>query len=214
MLAPYTLFWERLSGAIAPQVMLEELDVSHCLVHVDMTAGDHRQEAYRSLNPVMRIPALRLPDGKVIGESSAIMLVLGEAHAGSDLVPAPDDPDRPEFLFWLTSMAANGYPIFSRAWHPEQFTTNAVANESVRRRAESHLAEFFAVMDGAVAGSPYFLARGFSALDIYLAMLSEWSADRKALFEANPHVGELCRAVRERPAYRKVLEMHTAPLAA
>ncbi|GAB2187493.1 glutathione S-transferase family protein [Roseibium sp. LAB1] len=214
MPALYTLFWERLSGAIAPQVMLEELGVSHRLVHVDMAAGNHRLEAYRSINPVMRVPALRLPNGQVIGESSAIILVLGEAHAGSSLVPAPGDPDRPDFLFWLTSMATNGYPIFSRAWHPEQFTTDEQANESVRRRAESHLAEFFAVLDGAIAGSPFFLPRGFTALDIYLTMLTEWSADRQALFEANPHIGDLCRAVLDRPAYRKVLELHASPIAA
>ncbi|WP_269582666.1 glutathione S-transferase family protein [Roseibium sp. Sym1] len=214
MNAPYTLFWERLSGAIAPHVMLEELGVDHRLVHVDMAAGDHRRETYRSINPVMRIPALRLPDGTVIGETSAIMLVLSEAHAGSGLVPGLDDPDRPAFLFWLTSMAANGYPIFSRAWHPEQFTTDDQANESVRQRAESHLAEFFSVINGAIEGNPYFLPSGYTALDIYLTMLTEWSADRQALFAANPRIAALCGAVMKRPAYRKVIGMHAAPVAA
>jgi len=214
MSAHYTLFWERLSGAIAPHVLLEELAIGHRLVHVDMAAGDHRQEPYRALNPVMRVPALRLPDGTVIGETSAIMLVLSEAHAGCGLVPELNDPDRPFFLFWLMSMAANGYPIFSRAWHPEQFTTDDAANESVRQRADKHLAEFFSVVNDAIEGSPYFMTRGYSALDIYLTMLTEWSADREALFKANPRIGALCRAVLERPAYRKVIGMHAATAAA
>jgi len=210
----YTLFWERLSGAIAPHVLLEEMGIDHRLVHVDMSTGDHRAESYRTLNPVMRVPALRLPDGTVIGETSAIILVLGEHHPDNALVPDHSDPDRPAFLFWLTSMAANGYPIFSRAWHPEQFTMDNEGNESVRKRAAIHLDEFFSVIDSAIEGSPYFLKRGYTALDIYLTMLTEWSADRDALFKANPRIGALCKAVLEKPAYRKVIGAHATPAAA
>lgn len=209
--ADYTLFWERLSGAIAPHVMLEEMGIEYRLVHVDMSCREHRQEAYRAINPVMRVPALRLPDGTVIGETAAITLVLGDTCPDAGLVPSQRDPERPVFLFWLCSLATNGYPIFSRAWHPEQFTTDDQANESVRLRAETHLKEFFSIVDKAIEGTPFFLKRGYSALDIYLTMLTEWSADRQALFRSNPRVGALCRAVMARRAYRTVLEMHAAP---
>lgn len=38
----YTLFWEKLSGAIAPHVVLEELGVPYETYYVDMGAGQHR----------------------------------------------------------------------------------------------------------------------------------------------------------------------------
>lgn len=204
----YTLYWERMSGAIAPQVLLEELGVEYRKIHIEMAAGRHRVSAYRKINPVMRVPALGLPDGTVIGETTAILLLLGERHPEAGLVPQPDEPDRPAFLFWLTAMAANGYPIFSRAWHPEQFTTDDAANESVQLRAEKHLQEFFATINRAIKGNPYFLPSGFSALDIYLTMLTEWSADRRALFAENPEIGALCAAVLDRSSYRKVIAQH------
>jgi glutathione S-transferase len=187
---------------------LEEIGADYRKIHVDMAANAHRDSTYRRINPVMRVPALELPDRIVIGETSAIALVLGERHPDAGLVPLVGEADRPTFLFWLIAMAANGYPVFSRAWHPEQFTSDDSANESVRLRAEQHLMEFFATIDSAIEGKPYFLARGFTGLDIYLTMLTEWSPDRQALFTDNPRLAALCSAVLERPAYKKVIAQH------
>jgi len=208
MEAMYTLFWERLSGAIAPQAMLEEIGADYRKVYVDMAAGEHRGSAFREINPAMRVPALRMPDGVIIGETAAIALVLGERHPEAGLVPAVGDADRAIFLFWLMAMATGGYPVFSRAWHPEQFTFDDAANETVSLVALKQLDDFFAIIDGAIAGKPYFLARGFTALDIYLTMLTEWMSDKPALFAANSKVARLCSAVAERPAYRAVMEQH------
>lgn len=143
----YTLYWEKLSGAITPEVLLQEIGAPYERTYVDMGADEHRGERFRSINPLCRVPALALPDGEIIGETAAITLVLGERHPESGLVPMPGDSDRPEFLFWLTGMSANGYPIFSRAWHPEQFTLDDTANDTVRMRAEQHLEEFFRAMN-------------------------------------------------------------------
>jgi glutathione S-transferase len=204
----YTLYWERMSGAIGPQVLLHEIGADYRKVCVNMAAKEHRGSKYRLINPVARVPALRLPEGEVIGETAAITLVLGERHAAAGLVPEFNDPERPSFIFWLMVMATSGYPAFSRAWHPEQFTQNDSANETVRQTAEIHLGEFFSTIEHAIRGAPYFLARGFTALDVYLTMLTEWASDRQALFDSHPKLAKLCRSVEERPAYREVISEH------
>ena len=66
-------------------------------------------------------------------------------------------------------------------------------------------------MNGAIAGRPYFLKHGYSALDIYLAMLTEWSGDRDALFSTRPALEELVRTTARRPAYRTTMETHLLP---
>jgi glutathione S-transferase len=204
----YTLYWERLSGAIAPQVMLEEIGVDYDKKLVDMAAGEHFGAEYRAINPAAQIPALKLPDGRIMGETAAMAIVLGERHPESRLVPQADDPDRPSFLFWLLYMAVSGYKTFSRAWHPEQFTTDESGNDTVRLAAEHQLALFFDVLEGGIGGDPYFLSRGFTALDIYLTMLTGWHGDRAALFQGNPKIDLLSATVEDRPAYRKVMDDH------
>ena len=59
----YRLFWEVISGAIAPQAMLEEMEIDYEKAPVDMTRGAHRSPDYLNLNPTGQVPALGLPDG-------------------------------------------------------------------------------------------------------------------------------------------------------
>jgi len=204
----YTLYWERLSGAIGPQIMLEEIAADYTKVPVNMAAGEHLGPEYRAVNPAAQVPALKLPDGRVMAETAAIMIVLGERHPEAQLVPPADDAERTDFLYWLLYMAVSGYKTISRVWHPEQFTTDESANDPIRLKAEEQLTLFFGVLESAIVGNPYFLSRGFSALDIYLAMLAAWNGNKEALFQKNTRVARLCRAVEGRPSYEKVMHDH------
>lgn len=95
----YQLFWERISGAIAPQCLLEEMGLAWSKVPVDMATAAHESPDYIAINPTMRVPALHTPTGKIIGETGAIIVVLGEWHPESGLVPQPGEVNRADFLF-------------------------------------------------------------------------------------------------------------------
>ena len=207
----YRLFWEMISGAMAPQAMMEEMGIAYEKIAVDMAANEHRTAAYLAENPTGQVPALKLNDGRIMGESAAIVLFLGERHPEGKLVPPPGEPERPAFLFWLLYMATSGYMTFGRSCHPERHTTDQTALDPVRIAAEGQIERVFETLDGAIAGDPYFLASGFSALDIYLTMLTTWHADKAALFEGSPKIAKLCAAVEARPAYRRVMQDHGLP---
>ncbi|MBD3677493.1 MAG: glutathione S-transferase family protein [Rhodobacteraceae bacterium] len=188
--------------------MLEELGIDYEKVHVDMGVAAHRSADYRSKVPTMRVPALGLQEGPIVGETAAIMTLLGEQHPDAGLVPREGDADRGPFMYWLMAMATGGYPTFSRACHPEQFTTDDAANDAVQQRAEAHLNEFFDILESGIEGNPFFLKRGLTALDFYAAMLTEWVADRASLLESRPKLAALCEAVDGRPAYGRVKRDH------
>ena len=204
----YTLFWETISGAMAPQAMMEEMGITYEKIAIDMAANEHRTEAYLTQNPTGQVPALKLGDGRIMGESAAIVLFLGEQHPEGKLVPLPGDQERPAFLFWLMYMATSGYMTFGRSCHPERHTTDPDSLDPVRLAAEAQIDRLFETLESAIAGDPYFLPSGFSSLDIYLTMLTTWHADRTALFESNPKIARLCGAVEARPSYQRVLEDH------
>jgi glutathione S-transferase len=207
----YTLYWEALSGAMAPQVMLEEMAVGYRKVAVDMARGEHKTPEYLAVNPTGQVPALGLPDGTVIGESAAIVLVLGERHPEAGLVPRMGDPDRPVFLRWLVFMAASLYMTFVRYNHPERFTTDQSTTEPIRAAALCAIDRDFGVLGDAIRGDPFFLPRGLTALDIYLTMLASWHPDRQALFNREPRVAALCRAVEARRSYAIVAAQNLPP---
>ena len=205
----YTLFWEKGSGSIVVQALLEEMDVTYARNYVDMEAGEHQKNEYLRQNPTGLVPALKLPNSHTIGESAAIVLHLGEQCSDGQLVPQSGDDERPDFLYWLLFMATTGYTTFGRLAHPERYTQDQSALEPVRLVAEDDVTRFFDVLEGGIKGEPYFLSFGFTALDIYSTMLAGWHPDKKALFQRNPKIAQLCAAVEGRPAYKKVITDHT-----
>ena len=204
----YTLYWETLSGSIGPHVMLEELGVEYTLRHIDMARGEHRAESYKAICPSMRIPALKFADGVVIGETSAIMLTLGERHPDAELLPLPGSADKPVFLYWLLHMATQGYPTFSRSWHPEQFTDDPNGEAGIKCVADANLDAFFQSIEEGIEGSTTFLKRGFTCLDIYLCMLTLWMPDRPSFLANYPKIERVCSGVERRRSYQTVAQLH------
>jgi len=204
----YTLFWEEMSGAIAPQAMFEEMGVNYEKAIVDMAAGEHQSTEYLAINPTGQVPALKLPDGQVLGESAAIVLLIGERHPDGNLVPLPDEADRSVFLYWLLYLATSGYMTFVRYGHPERYTKDQSAVEAVQQAAEEQIERLFDILEDAITGEPYFLARGFTALDIYITMLTAWHSAREKMFKRNSKIAALCMAVENRSAYKKVMQDH------
>ena len=205
----YILFWEKGSGSIVAQALLEELGVNYESQNIDMTSDEHEGPDYRQQNPTGLVPALKLSNQQTIGESAAIVLHLCEQHADGRLAPQVDDEERPEFLYWLLYMATSGYSTFARVGHPERYTKDEDAFEPVRKAAEDDVTRFFDVMESAIKGAPFFLSSGFSALDIYLSMMTEFHGDNNALFKRYPKIASLYEAVANRPAYNKTITFHS-----
>ena len=203
----YSLYWEAMSGAMVVELLLEEIGADYERIAVDMAAGEHRTEAFRSRNPTGQIPALRLPEGTTIGESAAIILILGERHTGA-LVPAPGDADRPEFLRWLIYMAASPYMTFVQFNHPYRFLEDRGAHADLIANARSRLLTQFSVLEAAMSGAPFFLPRGLSALDLYLYMLVEFYDDRTGLFDDRPKLEVLYGAVSARESVARIRPGH------
>jgi len=203
----YVLYWEAMSGAMAVELLLEEIGADYERVAVDMAAGEHRGDAFLSLNPTGQIPALRLPEGEIIGESAAIILTLGERHPGA-LVPAPGEDDRPAFLRWLIYMAASPYMTFVQFNHPYRFLDDPGTHAALIDNARSRLLKQFSFLEAAISGEPYFLPRGPSALDLYLYMLVEFYDDVPKLFTGRPKLQVLHGAVAAGKSVGRIRQNH------
>ncbi|MCV2867633.1 glutathione S-transferase family protein [Defluviimonas sp. WL0002] len=203
----YTLFWEAMSGAMAVELVLEEMGVPYRRQPVDMAAGEHRSAAYLRLNPTGQVPALALPEGKVIGESAAIILTLGDRHPDSGLVPR-GDLERPAFLRWLIYMAASPYMTFVQLNHPERFLDDPSTHDALIEGARQRLEGQFSALDAAIAGDPFFLPSGPTALDFYAYMLISFFPDHEGMLARNPRLRRLHEAVGARQSVREILPRH------
>ena len=208
----HTLYWSSFSGSLAPLCLLIEGGVSHDAVQVRTKEREHKSEGYlRDVHPLGTVPALRLPDGRVILESAAMVLYLAEL--APSLAPAPVSTDRPMFLQWVVFGSGTLYPTYLRIYHIEDMVPDEAARPAAKDLAVSGLAPKWQVVENALkaAGGPFLFGDIPSAADIYLAMLALWHPQQDHFAAACPKVREMKNAVWELPSMRQALKVHGLP---
>src|SRR2546429_8062851 len=73
-----TWYYERGAFSMAAQMALQESGEKYQPQKVDLAGGEQRTEAYLKINPLGRVPALRLDSGEPLAENTAILPYLGK----------------------------------------------------------------------------------------------------------------------------------------
>jgi GST-like protein len=153
----------------------------------DLFKSTTARERLRLVNPLAQVPTLLLPDGQVLTESAAITLHLADATQSADLVPGPGENVRPAFPRWLVFLVANVYPTFTYADDPARFVEGEAAQQAFETNVDAYRERLWRQVE-AVADAPCLLGPRFSALDIYIAVMTRWRP-RRGWFEAEcPHL--------------------------
>ncbi|MFN3459073.1 MAG: glutathione S-transferase family protein [Novosphingobium sp.] len=85
------LYHHPLSGhAHRARLFVSLLGLATELVEVDLLAGEHKQAAFLTLNPLGQVPVLVDDDGTVVSDSNAILVYLARKHGRTDWLP--EDP--------------------------------------------------------------------------------------------------------------------------
>ena len=149
----------------------------------DLFKSAEARDRLRTVNPLAQVPTLVLPDGQVMTESAAITLYLADITGRSDLVPTVAESVRPAFLRWLVFLVANIYPTFTYADDPARFVPGAAAQQGFRSNVDAYALRLWRQVEGA-AVEPWFLGERFSALDVYVGVMTRWRP-RRAWFEGS-----------------------------
>jgi GST-like protein len=164
--------------------------------------GSGRQEL-EAVNPLGQIPTLVLPDGSAMTESAAITLWLADQAGSFDLVPRPDEAERPQFLRWLLFITSNIYPTYTYADDPSRFVHDAEAQQGFADTVHAYARKLYVILEAAASG-PWFLGSRFSALDIYICTLTHWEPGRP-WFDANaPKLVAIAEATQAIPRLSQV----------
>ena len=150
------------------------------------------------VNPLAQVPTLVMPDGTVMSESAAITLLLAEIAGKDSLVPAPGAAERGKFLRWLVFIVANIYPTFTYADDPARFVSVNAARDPFRAATDAYAQRLWKQLDGA-AGSPWFLGARFSALDVYIDVMTRWRPKRSWFETETPRLFEIARRADRKP---------------
>ena len=203
----YTIFGDKGSGAFSAEAVLAEAGAPYEFYPVSLEKHEQKQPEFLAINPSGKIPALRLPEGEVITESAAILLTIADHFPNARLLPPQAGAARAQAYRWLAFMASEIYPMVEIVDYPERFAPQGESADALRLKARDRVRERILIVERMTAG-PWFLAEGFSVLDIYAAMFSRWSIGRDWRDAHLPKLNALAKALAARPAIAPVWERH------
>jgi GST-like protein len=142
------------------------------------------------VNPLAQVPAVVLPDGRVMTETAAIVQHVAELVPAAGLLPAVGDPLRPVALRWLVFLVAAIYPTFTYGDDPARWG----CGDALREAPDRHRERLWRQLESEVRG-PWLLGPACTALDLYVAVMVQWRPGRAWFAGACPRLAAIATAL-------------------
>ena len=169
----YKLFYALGSAAMGVRVILEEIGEPYELIQSTIAMDEPRPPEQLALNPNGWIPVLIWGE-KAMYECAAITVFLCDRHPEAELAPAVDDEERSLYLQTLVYFSNSVQNAFQLNYYPDRFADTPADEQSAQRRGNRRLRETWKVIDDQIGDNKWVLGERFSAVDIYLFMLTTW----------------------------------------
>lgn len=175
-------------NGVKVSIMLEEIELPYEVHKIDFGQGDQRSDAFLSLNPNGKIPAILDPDGPggrplPLFESGAILHYLAEKTG--KLMPS-DPAERWHVSQWVYFQVGHVGPMFGQLGFFNKFDGRNWEDKRPLQRYVDESKRVLGVMDKHLTGREWFVADAFSIADV--SMLG-WVRNLIGFYEAGELVG-------------------------
>jgi glutathione S-transferase len=156
------------------RILLAEKGVVHETVPVDLRSGEQLGDAYRQINPLCTVPALRTDDGLVLTDNAAITAWI-EARFPQPPLLGNTPAEKADIASWNWRVEFEGLMAIAEALRN---STSAMANRALPgpvdypqipelgQRGLARLQQFFVVLNERLAGREFIATDRFSIADI------------------------------------------------
>jgi maleylacetoacetate isomerase len=146
---------------------LKGLTAETISVHLQKQGGLNRKPEYRTVNPQMRVPALKLDTGDVLIQSLAIIEYLDEAHPQPPLLPH-DLIARAKVRAVAQLIACDIHPLNNVG--PLRYLKNALGQAHAQIDTWYHhwILDGFEALETLISGAPYACGKDVSLADVCL----------------------------------------------
>ncbi len=196
------LYFAPLACSMSARIALNEAGAAINLIEVDTQAGRivATGEDYRAVNPLGYVPALKLDDGTVLTENSAILQYIADHYPEAQLAPpASDRVGRAKLRQWLSFIGAELH---------KGLMTPLLGDKTpaeVKAWTLNKYAPRLAYLDAQLKDREFLLDR-FSVADGYLTTVLNWTrATPQIDLSVYPNVKAYLERMRARPSVAAAL---------
>jgi len=185
---------------------LEEIGATYDAVALHLVRGDQHTTEYAAVNPRAQVPALA-KEGRVVTGTSVILHYLHHQNPKAGLLPIGDGPEIDHvYLSDLVWCADTLHPLVSHIRNPARWT--AGDSESVHGKALATFAPLMRKIDSRLQNNGlWWYGREWSIMDVYLFWAYHVASSGGFDLSSYPAILAHRRAVRDRPSFRRALEI-------
>jgi GST-like protein len=194
-------------NGVKVSIMLEEIGLPYEAHRIDFATDEQKSEAFLSLNPNGKIPAIIDPNGPQgrplpLFESGAILIYLAD-KTGQLLPAAPHE--RYQAIQWLMFQMGGVGPMFGQVGFFHKFAGRDYEDKRPLQRYADESRRLLAVLDGHLATRAWMLGDEYSIADISIFpwvrnLIGFYGAGDLVGIEGFPNVTRVLEAFLARPA--------------
>ncbi len=180
--------------SLVPNIVLHELGIDFELTFVHPTTKvTAKGDDFHAIHPLGYVPALRLEDGTVLGETATIVRYLADAYPERRLAPEPGTQERlrlEELLVFIATELHKGVAPFTIMRNP---------SEDSKAWAAERLAARIDLLERKLGERPFFVGDRFTIADAY----AFWAIRNAAILakrKLSPQLRAFIERVGARPA--------------
>jgi glutathione S-transferase len=186
--------------SLASHIVACEAGVDLQLEKVDLrTKTTADGTAFATINPKGYVPALRLDNGELLTEGTAIVQYLADRKPAAGIAPAAGSLDRyrlQEMLGYINSEIHKSFgPLFNPATTAEQ-----------RAERIAYVHKRYDLIEQQLGKHEYLVGDRFSAADAYLFTVTNWTGNLKVDMAKFPNVLAFQKRIAARPAVQAAMK--------
>jgi maleylacetoacetate isomerase len=196
----YTYFRSSAAYRVRIALNLKGLICDMIPVHLQKEGGMNRKPEFQAVNPLMRVPALRLDSGDVLTQSLAIIEYLDEIHPAPPLLPR-DPVRRAQVRALAQIIACDIHPLNNVG--PLRYLKNELGQDQTKIDAWYHhwVREGFAAVEKLIMPGPYAFGTEVTLADICLVPQVANARRLKVPLDGFPRIVAVDAACAKLPAF-------------
>ena len=186
--------------SLSPHIVLREAGMDFELERVDLARRKTETDVdFTQINPKGYVPALRLDDGQILTEGSAIIQYIADLRPDAGLAPKPGTLERVRLQEHLNFIASEYHKAFAPLFSSDTSeATKAAAITNIGHRLD-YFEQIFA------DGRTYLLGDTFSVADAYLFVISNWTKPTGISLDKWPNVSRFVTRVASREKVKEAM---------
>ncbi len=192
------LYYTKGTRSTRPRWLLEELGAPYDLQVIDMKKQEHKQNSYRAINPMGKVPVLQ-EGSLLIKESAAICLYLADKFIDQGLAPAFGTIGRGPYYQWISFAIATMEPAIIEEIRKKKCAEADGLYHSIPG-ATTEFSVAANTLESHLNDKDFILGDHLTTADILLGSVIIWAKNIK-LLEEHPNIHRWATTLCQRPAY-------------